>query len=47
MHESMAEFPDGGWHMFSGLPGTLSLIFIAVIIVGVIAVLRDWQRGDG
>jgi putative membrane protein len=46
-HDEMMGGAYGGWHWLFGFHGLLSIVFVAVIIFAVVALVRDSRRRDG
>lgn len=45
-HEGMMAWADGGWHWLLGFHGLLSIVFVAVIVFALVAIVRDLRRRD-
>lgn len=46
-HGGMMGWAGGGWHWLLSFHGLLSIVFVAVIIFAVVALVRDSRRHDG
>jgi len=46
MTGGMTTVGEGLWHWFGGFHGGLSLIFLALIVAGVVLIVRDLRGGD-
>lgn len=45
-HGGMMGWADGGWHWLFSFHGLLSIVFVAVIVFAVVALVRDGRRRD-
>lgn len=43
MQDAMMEWV-GEWHWLAGVPGVLTLFFVAVIVFALFGLLHDWRR---